>query len=481
MRVQGSATYLASTLGVTAVADGLAVVETGGYLRLLFGTRDANRAGVMTIGPAGAEFVAETGSDLALQQTAGTTRLFLFPLTGAAMRSQTLSASGTLSNAAVVNSSLGQLTGVLAMEVIGRAGGDLAVVAQRGLDGLRLFALSASGALTLIDTIADTPKTYLLEASDMLRVQVGTADFLLVASALENGITCFRIGADGRLELTDAMGIESGLPVNGPAALETAEIAGVDYVVVASTNSSSLTVLRVNGLGVLFPTDHMIDDRNTRFEHVAAIDLFQAMGRSFIVAAGSDSGLTVFELLPGGELSVMLNLPMETGAGLANVTGIAVGVSGGVAHVYLSDARGDRITDVRLDLSVLGPLIQATGGVTTGTSGNDRILGSAGADVLRGGAGDDFLHDGAGADVLTGGAGADVFVFTRDGATDRITDFEQGLDRIDISDWGRIYSLSALEVTRTASGAVVVYGDERLEITSASGGPLVLTDADFLF
>jgi hypothetical protein len=481
MRVQGSATYLASALGVAAVSEGLAVVETGGYLRLLFGTRDANRAGVMTVGPADGEFAADPGGDLALQQTAATTRLFLFPLTGAAMRSQTLSASGTLSNAVVTGSSLGQLTGVLAMEVIGRTGGDLAVVAQRGLDGLRLFSLSSSGALTLIDTIADSPKSYVLEASDMLRLQVGTTDFLLVASALENGVTCFRIGADGRPELTDAMGVESGLPVNGPAALETAEIAGVDYVVVASTNSSSLTVLRVNGLGVLFPTDHMTDDRSTRFEHVAAMDLFQAMGRSFIVAAGSDAGLTVFELLPGGELSVVLNLPMETGAGLATVTGVAVGVSGGLAHVYLSDARGDRITDIRLDLSVLGPLVQAAGGLVTGTAANDRILGSAGADVLRGAAGDDFLHDGAGADVLTGGAGADVFVFSRDGATDRITDFEPGQDRIDVSDWGRIYSIPTLEITRTGTGAVVVYGDERLEITSATGGPLVLTDADFLF
>ncbi len=481
MRVQGNAIYLASALGFPAIADGLAVVEAGGYLRLLYGARDANRAGVLTVGGAGAVQASATGGDMAVQDTGSTLRLFLFQITGSALRSQTLSDSGSLSGLATPQAAGAALNGVTVMEVIARAAGDLAVLAQRGFAGLMLFDLSPSGGLTPVGTVPDTAKAYLDGAADMARVAVGGAEFLLVVSPVENGVTCLQIGADGSLTLTDALGVESGLPVNGPVAIETAELAGVEYAVIASTNSSSLTVLRVNALGVLFPADHVIDDRDSRFDHVAAIDLFTQGGRTFVVAAGSDAGVTVFELLPGGTLSEMLSVPMETGSGLAAVTGLAVAVSGGVAHVFLTDARGDRITELRLDLSALGPLIQSAGGTVTGTGADDRLLGSAGADVLRGGAGDDFLHDGAGADLLTGGAGADVFVFTRDGATDRISDFQQGADHIDLSDWGRIYDVSALEVTQTATGAVVTYGDERLEITSASGGPLLLSDADFLF
>jgi len=70
----------------------------------------------------------------------------------------------------------------------------------------------------------------------------------------------------------------------------------------------------------------------------------------------------------------------------------------------------------------------------TGGNGNDNLNGGDGNDTLDGGKGDDILNGGLGADVLTGGLGADVFVFDAlDSATDRITDFKSGVDKIDLS------------------------------------------------
>jgi Ca2+-binding RTX toxin-like protein len=83
----------------------------------------------------------------------------------------------------------------------------------------------------------------------------------------------------------------------------------------------------------------------------------------------------------------------------------------------------------------------------TGGGGSDSIAGGALADVLRGGggadslfglAGNDRLIGGAGADTLRGGIGRDLFIFQSTGdstaaATDRIRDFEKGVDRIDLS------------------------------------------------
>lgn len=74
----------------------------------------------------------------------------------------------------------------------------------------------------------------------------------------------------------------------------------------------------------------------------------------------------------------------------------------------------------------------------SGGRGRDRLIGGDGNDTLNGGEGRDTLIGGAGRDVLTGGAGADVFVFARIAHigrgenSDRITDFESGLDRIDL-------------------------------------------------
>lgn len=72
-----------------------------------------------------------------------------------------------------------------------------------------------------------------------------------------------------------------------------------------------------------------------------------------------------------------------------------------------------------------------------GGGGVDKIDGGAGNDQLFGDDGDDALTGGAGADRLTGGIGKDVFKFALadsvTGAPDVITDFVQGLDRIDVS------------------------------------------------
>lgn len=75
-----------------------------------------------------------------------------------------------------------------------------------------------------------------------------------------------------------------------------------------------------------------------------------------------------------------------------------------------------------------------------GLGGNDRLFGDAGDDALQGGGGKDWLLGGSGLDQLSGGAAGDRFVFravsdsgnTRQTA-DRILDFQDGADRIDLS------------------------------------------------
>ena len=74
-----------------------------------------------------------------------------------------------------------------------------------------------------------------------------------------------------------------------------------------------------------------------------------------------------------------------------------------------------------------------------GGKGNDKIVGDAGNDTLYGGSGNDTLVGGSGADQLSGGSGRDHFVYLQAtdspvaGSWDRILDFTQGQDKIDLS------------------------------------------------
>jgi Ca2+-binding RTX toxin-like protein len=88
-----------------------------------------------------------------------------------------------------------------------------------------------------------------------------------------------------------------------------------------------------------------------------------------------------------------------------------------------------------------------------GRGGDDLLVGDLGrpadvgsyfygfADRIDGGAGNDVISGDLDSDVLTGGSGADTFVIDTYYGTDRITDFEDGVDTLalygglTITDW----------------------------------------------
>ncbi|WP_291298579.1 calcium-binding protein [Elioraea sp.] len=104
---------------------------------------------------------------------------------------------------------------------------------------------------------------------------------------------------------------------------------------------------------------------------------------------------------------------------------------GGSGRDWLTGDGGDDVLDGGAGKDVLRG--GAGDDVLFGAEGNDVLHADAGDDFLDGGEGDDVLAGGTGTNTLTGGAGRDVFVFAAfDGETDRVTDFEAGIDLIDI-------------------------------------------------
>lgn len=82
-----------------------------------------------------------------------------------------------------------------------------------------------------------------------------------------------------------------------------------------------------------------------------------------------------------------------------------------------------------------------------GGTGNDKINGGAGSDALYGRSGRDSLNGGLNNDKLYGGANADTFIFRGKWGYDRVMDFQNGLDKLDLRSNG--LSLAELSI-RTA-------------------------------
>lgn len=494
-----SATYTAADLGIAQVAGGVTVlVEDGSASLILCGT-GSNTTSSIDLGavaepgsgmflaqsppdPADAASVQASGS-MTLQMDEGQSRLFIYGSSGGLTMSA-IGADGSIGAASLVSTSVGTLTSVTSFTVIPDAAGDLAALTQYGQSGFHLFEIGSTGYLTLTDQIADTPKSYVADVTDSAAVLLGGVSYLLTISAGENGITSYEVTASGEVILTDSLGNHDGLWISGAAALQTTVVGGQTYAIIASVTSDSLSVVRVNDMGCLFLADHVTDDLDSRFRGASALDVFDVAGRSFVVAGGSDAGLTIFELLPGGVFSLVSSTAFEDGQGMGNIASIDAAVSGQQVQIFVTEESGARLQVFEADFSGLGLLITASDAGATGGALDDRIIGTSGGQTLSGAGGDDFLHDGTGADTLVGGAGADVFLLMADSATDTIADFENGTDRIDLSDWGMIYSADALVITPTATGATISYGANLLVVTNAGGGTLAagsLGDDDFLF
>ncbi|MCY3670791.1 MAG: calcium-binding protein [Alphaproteobacteria bacterium] len=137
--------------------------------------------------------------------------------------------------------------------------------------------------------------------------------------------------------------------------------------------------------------------------------------------------------------------------------------------------------------------------VLSGGGGNDRLVGYAGDDVLLGGDGHDIIVGGQGDDRIEGGAGndtlfgdglyddgsgsdADTFVFAPGHGHDRIMDFNDGEDTIDLSAFAGISAVSDLAVTQVGSSVVI-------DLSGHGGGSITLRhfslseldDEDFIF
>ena len=145
-----------------------------------------------------------------------------------------------------------------------------------------------------------------------------------------------------------------------------------------------------------------------------------SLGRASFVVTSPAEGVLVFHPAPGGP---PLNFGTDTVSGVESfrLVGPYNTLTVPSGEMMARFNHGYTRTPTAADDKLIG------------TSGADSIRGLGGDDTVEGGFGDDRLDGGAGADVLRGGAGRDTFVFrAREGANDRVEDFQVGVDRLEL-------------------------------------------------
>lgn len=388
------------------------------------------------------------------------------------------SAAGLVSYEILPDGSIGELqeTGTLsggggysALVQVSFGSVDILAVAQEGSGLISTYTVGSDGSLTFAGAVAG-------QADSIQTAQSGSDQFVVATDDTSNSITTYLVDSSAAtLSLADSGDGVSTLGIGAPTAVEIVQVHGHSWVIVAGSESNTISVMELSGDGRLIPTDHVLDTLNTRFESAQDLAVVEVNGQVFVVAGGGDDGVTLFTLTPDGQLVYLDSFADTLSTGLQNVESLSVAHVGDEIQIFAASQEEAGLTQLTFSVADLG--IAADGyGTVTGTAQNDMLSGSILDATLLGGGGDDILIAGIGATMMTGGSGSDIFVMQTGTAMTTITDFEVGSDRLDLFDYPFLRSPGQLTFTSTAQGAQIEYLDNVVQVFSASGAPLTSSD-----
>ena len=299
---------------------------------------------------------------------------------------------------------------------------------------------------------------------------------LVAISGLGNFISTHLVGEDGVLDGGKVHASAQGTGYYIPTDIEAVQFGGKSFLVVAGGTSSSLSVFQLSSTGEVTAVDHVIDERTTRFQSATAMATAVVDGRAYVFAGGADDGISVFTVLPDGRLLHLATIEDTDALTLADVSDIEAQVMGGKIALFVASGTETGITQLEFDPGRLGMTGSGTTGNAGGTARDDLIVARDGTTRLFGGDGDDILVSKSQSVSMTGGAGADIFVATRFDGRIAILDYEKGVDRLDLSMLGMIRSTWQLTFAPQSYGIKIFYGNSVIDIFSADGTTLAASD-----
>lgn len=265
---------------------------------------------------------------------------------------------------------------------------------------------------------------------------------------------------------TDAVGGALATPL----AVRSAEVGGEVYAITVAAGTGALSAFRLGDAGLEL-TDAILDTRDTRFAQAQHLETLEIDGRLYIAVAGSDMGISLFTLLPGGRLHHLDSIAASIDTPLRGITDVTMTEVNGQIMLWASTEAAPHLVEFRTTGINAGQTAQGSGSLF-GTTRDDVLVATGGDTLVSGGIGDDILQDGQGTDTLTGGAGADDFLLVNDASTDVITDFTPGEDRLDLTALPGLFDPEDLRVLPYAGGAELRYREEITIVLSASGNAL---------
>lgn len=354
------------------------------------------------------------------------------------------------------------------------------------------ITLTGTGLDRILDILASDPGlTVGMSAAGTARKQAATAKGLDAAGAMNrlisDAISATGVAADGLFSADDVLKISGWIRADAARLATFTQAHGDDEAGV----ETGYHLIQGNGAVIQYDGLNFANRVVDGLYHIG----FEVKGNRFVNEDGNANATVA-------EVASWLNY-------LVLGKNDVVGTAGDDRYTAGQSDALFKGADVDIYRGYAGNDVARTGGgndILYGDDGNDALYGEAGDDRLFGGSGNDALDGGAGSDVMDGGLGRDKYVLEADGAQDIIvfrpgdtgktigtadivTGFESGVDKIDLTAFGKLSFQTGTAFSGKGGEALFIAntlyidrnGDKMPDAVVAFQGLTTLSSSSFIF
>ncbi|SDB57090.1 6-phosphogluconolactonase, cycloisomerase 2 family, partial [Bauldia litoralis] len=215
-------------------------------------------------------------------------------------------------------------------------------VTGRNDDGLSVFRLNADGTLTNTDNVTDFGDLELFDVNRLATVETGGITYLISAAANDSGVSVFIVGEDGILTNVDNVTDGGSLELESSRGVAMATFGNVAYVFVAGGGDEGMSTFSLGSDGTLTNLQNFTDDGTLFLDGPRAITTAVVNGITYLFVAGQDDGgISVFSVDPAdGSLANVSNIADTPDLAIARVFEMITARVGGVTYL-IAGGSGD--------------------------------------------------------------------------------------------------------------------------------------------
>ena len=293
-----------------------------------------------------------------------------------------------------------------------------------------MFEVMADGTLVNVDNVADNTVRRIFTPSDVTAAEVGGTTYLFVTGFNDHGLSVFSVAADGHLTDVVSVSDDATLQLQGASSVATAQVGGITYLFVAANFDQGVSVFRVEADGTLVNTENVSDDTTLELQGSNNVATAQVGGITYLFASGgADDGVSVFRVEPDGILVNVHNVGDDALLALDGAGAMTTAVIGATTYLFVVSRQDWAIAvfEVAADgalthvTNINDPAAELDGalGVTTAMVGGTRYLFATGN--TDNGVSAFSLTDGASAFAIISDGGGDLATVSMDENTTAVT------------------------------------------------------------